>query len=138
MTAGRPDTITAEHTKRAEEYADGAWSAQGRVVPTVEGLASYLGVSRQTCYEAEELSYTLEKVQRLQSELVVNKGLTGEFNANIGKLILSSKHGYVERSASEIDNKSSDGSMSPKEPVSQSTLDGYIEYMKDKTAKEVQ
>ncbi len=138
MPAGRPDTIDDSYVKRAEEYAAGAWQTDGRVVPTIEGLAIYLDIARETCYRAPELSHTLEKIQRLQSDLVVNKGLTGEFNANIGKLILSAKHGYVEKTAVEADHKSSDGSMTPKEPLAQSSLDGYVQYMKDKTAKEAE
>ncbi len=94
---GRPDTITPTTIDKAREYVEGAWSSvMNDVVPTVEGLAEYCGVTRQSVYEAEEFSYMLQLVNRLQARMVVNKGLTGEYNAAISKLILS-KHGYVER-----------------------------------------
>jgi hypothetical protein len=102
MPAGRPDKIDETYVAKAQEYIDGAWKTDGSVIPTVEGMAIYLNVSRRTIYEAEELSHTLEQVQRLQAGLVLNKGLTGEFNANIGRLILSAKHGYREQSEQTV------------------------------------
>lgn len=127
----RPDMINETYVKKAQEYVDGAWKADGSVVPTVEGMAIYLDISRKTCYQAEELSHTLEQVQRLQASLVLNKGLTGEYNSNIAKLLLSSKHGYVEKQ--EIDQKSSDGSMSPK--ANKSDVDAMMDLVKQSTAK---
>lgn len=134
MPAGRPDTIDATYVAKAQEYVKGAWKNDGSVIPTVEGLAIYLDLARRTIYQAEELSLTLEQVQRLQSTMVINKGLTGEYNANIAKLLLSSKHGYVEKSASEstiVADVTSNG-----ETVGTSQLDTIMQTLKDTTAKQ--
>ncbi|WP_415843310.1 terminase small subunit [Xenorhabdus thuongxuanensis] len=41
---------------------------------------------------------------------LINKGLTGDFNSTIAKMMLT-KHGYSDKQ--EIDHRSPDGSMSP-------------------------
>ncbi len=100
---GRPDTVSEATVAKAEYWlAERVWEDDGRIVPTVEGLARYLDLSRITLYQAEELSNTLEKVQALQSEMVLDRSLANEFNPTIAKLILSAKHGYIERS--EVSN----------------------------------
>jgi hypothetical protein len=43
--------------------------------------------------------------------LLIDGGLIGDFNPTITKLMLT-KHGYSDKQ--EVDNKSSDGSMTPK------------------------
>lgn len=100
---GRPDKINKAYVDRANEWLDKRlWEQDNRVVPTVEGLARYLGIARVQMYEAPELKYTLERLQTLQSEMVISGGLDNTFNASIAKLILSAKHGYVERSQQDI------------------------------------
>ena len=84
-------------------------------MPSIAGLASYLGKARSRVYEYrklnEEFKDTLEAIQSLQECLLVNKGLTDHFNVPITKLMLSN-HRYNEKQ--EIDHQSSDGTMSPK------------------------
>lgn len=77
----------------------------GDVVPTIEGLAIYLGISRETVYawekENPEFSDITENLRALQGNLLINGALGNKFNPTISKLLLSSKHGYVEKS--EVD-----------------------------------
>lgn len=111
---GRPSEL-AECLVRAKKYLLGGFKDVEEVVPSIAGLACYLGKSRSRVYEYgklnEEFQDTLEAIQSLQESLLVNKGLTGDFNATITKLMLSN-HGYSEKQ--EIDHTSSDSSMSPK------------------------
>jgi len=80
----------------------------------VEGLACELGVARSTVYlwgeTIDQFSDTLEAVNAIQARRLVSGGLTNELNSTITKLMLAN-HGYREQR--EIDNKSSDGSMTP-------------------------
>ncbi|MBT0725422.1 hypothetical protein HH682_13535 [Rosenbergiella sp. S61] len=111
---GRPSKL-AESIEKAKEYLMGGFEAVGDVVPSVAGLACYLGISRSTAQEYAkdnvEFSGTLEAIKTLQENKLINKGLIGDFNATITKLMLAN-HGYSDKA--EIDNKSSDGSMTPK------------------------
>lgn len=111
---GRPSKL-AESIEKAKEYLMGGYETVGDVVPSVAGLACYLGISRSTAQEYAkdntEFSGTLEAIKTLQENKLINKGLVGDFNPTITKLMLAN-HGYSDKA--EIDNKSSDGSMTPK------------------------
>ncbi len=86
----------------AREYLESGYLEGGKVIPSTVGLSLYLGVSRQTIDEwgknpeYAEFSYILEQIQSKQCSLLINSGLTGEFNSAITKLVLG-KHGYSER-----------------------------------------
>ena len=92
------------------------------------GLACYLGKHKSSMYEYskqnKEFSDTLEAIKTVQENKLINKGLTGEFNSPIVKLMLAN-HGYSEKQ--EIDHQSSDGSMSP-----QSKEDAILDAIKAK------
>lgn len=111
---GRPSKL-ADSIEKAKEYLMGGYETVGDVVPSVAGLACYLGISRSTAQEYAkdnaEFSGTLEAIKTLQENKLINKGLVGDFNPTITKLMLAN-HGYSDKA--EIDNKSSDGSMTPK------------------------
>ncbi|MEY0282157.1 DNA-packaging protein [Providencia rettgeri] len=110
---GRPSKF-AESLIKAKEYLMGGYETVGDVIPSVAGLACYLGVSRKTVYEwvkeSTDLSDTLEGILAMQENKLINKGLNGDFNPTITKLMLAN-HGYSEKQ--EVDHKSSDNSMSP-------------------------
>ena len=113
MAGGRPTKYNATIQKKAEEYIKHL--PEDEVVHSIEGLSDYIDVSRSTVYkwrdEIEEFSDTLEAILRKQAKSLINRGLTGEFNAPMTKMMMNVNHGYRERS--EVDNLSSDGSMSP-------------------------
>lgn len=110
QVTGRPTRYSAEMQAKADDYIRNHESR----VPTAAGLAIHLGVRRQTLYDwaknIQEFSDTLAELQERQEALLVDGGLGGEFNASITKLMMAN-HGYRERT--EVDNKSSDGSMTP-------------------------
>lgn len=110
---GRPSKL-GESLEKAKEYLLGAYETFGEVVPSIAGLACYLGIARSRVYEykeqSEEFKDTLEAILVLQESKLINKGLLGDFNPTITKLMLAN-HGYSDKQ--EVDLSSSDGSMRP-------------------------
>lgn len=110
---GRPSEL-AESLEKAKAYLMGGYKTEvtSDVLPSVAGLACYLGKSREAMYEygkkSKEFSDILEGILCLQENTLINKGLTGAFNPTITKLMLT-KHGYSDKQA--IDHTSSDGSL---------------------------
>lgn len=100
---GRPTVATPENVEKAWQYVNGDWQLD-EVIPTVEGLAVYLRISRETIYAREEFSDIAREIKEKQSKILVSSGLKGDFNSVIAKLILSSKHGYVEKSEIKTEN----------------------------------
>jgi hypothetical protein len=121
--AGRPTEYSPKVLKDAraylaecedEEYdwtkTDGAQSTsyEHRVkvkLPSIEGLARHLKVHRDTLYEWEkqhvEFSDILEQVRAIQAERLINKGLSGDYNPTITKLMLT-KHGYSDKQETDL------------------------------------
>lgn len=114
---GRPTKLTDELISKAEMYLTD-YQSNGDIVPTVAGLSVYLDIAKSSIYkyrdESTRFSDTLERIESLQESKLVNGGLMGDFNATIAKLMLSN-HGYSEKQV--VDNTSSDGSMSPPQPL---------------------
>lgn len=70
-------------------------------LPTLEGFAQSIGVTKKTLYNwaenYEEFQVAIDKILEEQKQRLINNGLSGEYNAAIAKLILSSNHGMRER-----------------------------------------
>lgn len=68
-------------------------------LPTIEGLALFLHISRDTVYDWEkkypEFSYILADLRNEQADKLINNGLSGDYNPTIAKVLLT-KHGYRE------------------------------------------
>jgi hypothetical protein len=70
-------------------------------IPTIEGLAVYLGITRETIYDWEsqeskkEFSYITARLRSQQASELISKGLSGDYNPTIAKVLLT-KHGYRE------------------------------------------
>jgi len=107
MPAGRPTLYSPEMLAKAKEYLDSGYLFNGKVIPSHVGLALYLGVDTQTLDnwaekpEHSEFLGILRDIQAKQQELLINSGLTGEFNSAITKLVLG-KHGYSEKSETTL------------------------------------
>ena len=97
----RPTKYTQEIQEKADRYVL-EHEKFDDPVPSMEGLAFVLGISRSTLYdwansgEKPEFSDTLEKIQLQQARLLISKGLKNEFNTTIVKLMMAN-HGYSER-----------------------------------------
>jgi len=110
---GRPTKYNEGMQAKADQYVAHPEDFDD-VVPTAAGLSLVLGVTKSTVYKwAEEhpqFSDTLRALNSVQEKRLVNGSLMNDYNATISKLMLAN-HGYREKS--EVDNKSSDGSMTP-------------------------
>jgi len=107
MPAGRPTLYSPEMLAKAKEYLEGGYLANGKVIPSNVGLALHLDVTPQTldnwAHNPDNLEFLgiMGKIQAKQQELLLNSGLTGEFNSAITKLVLG-KHGYSEKSETTL------------------------------------
>ena len=85
---------TADYIANYQKYGD--------AIPTAQGLTLILDVSDETISNwgkhknKREFFGLLEKLKRKQHQALVNGGITGDFNSNITKLVLT-KHGYSDR-----------------------------------------
>jgi hypothetical protein len=109
MPGGRPTIYTDENLAKAAKYLV-EWEGTGDVIPSQAGLAIYLGISL-SCVEKwardekkQEFLRVLDQIEVKQQALLVNKGLSGDFNSNIAKLVLG-KHGFKDKAESEITGK---------------------------------
>jgi hypothetical protein len=100
MPAGRPSKVTPTLVKKANEYL-ATYKELGKNIPTVEGLAEFVALSRETLYARPEFSDTLGKIAEKQREDLQQNGLTGKFNPHFTKFLLSANHGMMEKSAVE-------------------------------------
>lgn len=95
-----------EYHKTRGEKSDGYERLVKVKLPTIEGLAYFLGTSRDILYDWEtkdkEFSYIMEDLRAKQADTLINKGLSGDYNPTIAKVLLT-KHGY--RDGTEIMGK---------------------------------
>ena len=105
MPAGRPTKYTPELIEKCYIYID-QWEEIGAKhkdkIPSHIALADYLGITSTCMYDwsnqedKKEFSCILETINKLQQRILVNGGLSNDFNSNITKLVLG-KHGFHER-----------------------------------------
>lgn len=106
MPAGRPTDYTPELVEKARFYLED-YKSQDDVIPSVVGLSKYISISRAcinrwgTEEDKTEFKDILEKINTEQHNVLINKGLSGEFNSAIAKLVLG-KHGYHEKTQQEV------------------------------------
>lgn len=102
--AGRPTDYNEEIIPKTRAYLE--CLPEGEVIPSIAGLSTFLGVSRDTLYEwmkvHPEFSYISKEVLSSQEKTLINKGLKNEFNSTIVKLMLG-KHGYSDKA--EVEQK---------------------------------
>lgn len=99
---GQPTKYNTDTIALADKYLSTTGSHQMKL-PSIEGLALYIGVHRDTLYEWAKkypaFSDTLRIVEELQKEQLVADGIYGgkEVNATIVKLLLQNNHGMREK-----------------------------------------
>lgn len=98
----RPTDYTPELLEEAKKYIY-APEALGRAndsIPNIAGFALYLGISRPTVYEwakaHKEFSYIVDDILAEQEQMLLQRGLKGEYQPTIAKLMLT-KHGYTDK-----------------------------------------
>lgn len=115
---GRPTKLTDEIKKAALEYVEDCkdtiehfegdsgkhWETIRVKLPTVEGLARHLKVSRSTIYEwksDKEFSDIIDDLLAEQADRLINMGLQGNYNPTIAKVLLT-KHDYSDKVQQDI------------------------------------
>lgn len=95
---GAPTKYNEPLLDKVIEYAN-SYESLGHKVPSIAGLCTYIGVTRETMYQwikiHKELSDITSRMLAQQEQTLLNNGLDGTFNAHITKLVLS-KHGYTD------------------------------------------
>ena len=95
----RPTKYNKEMQAKADTYLF-CYQDCGDVIPSIEGLAEYLGLSRRVLYlwkdSHDEFMHTLERIEEKQKSVTLNSGLKGDFNATIAKLVLAN-HGMSDK-----------------------------------------
>ena len=114
MPAGRPTKYTKELIAKCYEYLND-WENIGSKhkdkIPSHIALADYIGISVTYMYEwakhedKQEFSDILEEVNKLQQRILINGGLSNDFNSNITKLVLG-KHGYHDKQDQNVGGQS--------------------------------
>lgn len=123
---GRPSKYSPAIIKKTYEYINGAKDKfynyqkgfgntdtyERRVManlPTLEGLALHLNVHRDTVHAWSKkypaFSDALETLMAVQHERLLNRGLSGDYNPVIAKLVLSANHGMKDRVDATTDDK---------------------------------
>ena len=106
LKVGRPTDYSKDVLGKAKEYLE-KWEELKDMIPSVEGLSEYIGIARPTIYkwskekDKQEFIDTLEALQAKQKRILLNKGLSSEFNSNITKLALGN-HGMSEKHQQEV------------------------------------
>lgn len=99
--AGMVDEYLAEATDEIVPVPGSGFRTKVKL-PKREGFAKFLGYPRQTldnwAKEHEEFFDALARIDLEQKERVIDKGLSGDYNPTIAKLILSANHGMAEKS----------------------------------------
>lgn len=112
---GRPTKLTPALVKKAKAFV-AVRRADRMLLPTIEGLALELNISRDTVHawsdvkEGDEgwtqlhgqFSDVINDLRNAQAEKLVQYGLSGKYVGPIVRLMLSSKHGYVEKQEQDI------------------------------------
>lgn len=109
---GRPTKLTREIVDKAKGYLretmlGGEYAGD---LPTEVGLCIYIGIHRDTSNQwrkldtplGREYSDTLEEVLQHQQYKLIGKGLTGDYNSPMAKMLLNVNHGMVEKQAKDI------------------------------------
>ena len=107
---GRPSEYTPEIIKELNKYLTEA-IPQNMKIPTVEGIALKLGISKNTLYEwakkHPEFQDALDELKMRQKEALIEIGVFGgkEINATIVALLMKVNHDMIEKTATDITSK---------------------------------
>jgi hypothetical protein len=108
MAGGRPPKYGPKLLEAAREYLKEWKDDDEQALPTIAGLALHIGVARETCHvwakdeDKAEFSHIYRDLMAQQNFVLANKGITGEFNSTITKLMLT-KHGLSDKSEVKAD-----------------------------------
>ena len=116
---GAPSKYTPELLEKAWEYL-ASWRELEDPVPMLCGLASHCEITKECVSRwrkderKAEFDQICARVELEQERQLIAKGLTRATDSGLTKLMLM-RHGYSDHQ--KVDLSSSDGSMSPVDPV---------------------
>ena len=96
MPAGRPSKYTPALLMKAYTYLS-VYKQNDEVVPTIAGLAVFLGITKQTCFvwrdepDKQQFSDLLDNLMDVQERELASGGLQGRYNGSITKMMMT-KH----------------------------------------------
>lgn len=102
MPGGRPSKYTKEVAQKCRDYLAGNWDDGESHFPSQVALSRHLDVVLSTIdkwrhdEDKPEFSDILDKIKARQREILIHKGLAGDFNSAICKLVLG-KHGLHDK-----------------------------------------
>lgn len=104
---GRPTKYNEAMQKKADLYANGEWKKQEYdTIPTIEGLASYLGVACSTvklwAKKHPNFSASANKIAELQKRVLLSGGLSKEFDSGVTRLLLSANHDIIPQTKQDF------------------------------------
>ena len=99
LRRGRPTKYTKETPRRVVHYIKNC--DKNSDFPTIEHLASVLGVGTRTIYlwekEHSDFMHTLGMLRDAQRDLLVRGGLTNKYNARFASFLLKANHGMQDK-----------------------------------------
>lgn len=109
----RPTEYKEEYVEMVDAYIQGCADKYDEEkkeylvqLPTVEGFALFVGHHKDTIYEWVKIhpkfSDAIDKIKNHQLNKLINKGLSGKYNATIAKLLLSGNHNIREKTDQDI------------------------------------
>ncbi|MFS8159132.1 MAG: terminase small subunit [Candidatus Roizmanbacteria bacterium] len=98
LKRGRPTKYTKETPRRVMHYIKKCQKNSG--FPTIEHLASELGLGTRTLYawetEYSEFKHTMEILRDAQRHLLIFGGLTNKYNSRFASFLLKANHGMSD------------------------------------------
>lgn len=99
LKRGRPTKYTKETPRRVLNYIKKC--SQNNDFPTIEHLASELGIGTRTLYAWEkeyfEFQHTMDMLRDAQRDLLIRGGLTNKYNSRFASFLLKANHGMQDK-----------------------------------------
>lgn len=108
---GRPSIYSEEILNKANQYFESL--PIDEVVHSIEGLADYLEIHRDTIYDwcsqesKQDFSYIVNRILMRQGKTLINKTLKKEFEPRTSGMMLS-KHGYATKTETDLTTNGKD------------------------------
>lgn len=95
-----------EYKKERQDHVDALAKIHKVRLPTIDGLAVFIKVTRPTLYnwgeKYPEVKQALDEIMQEQLQRLIDEGLGGNYNPTIVKLLLSHNHGIREETIQEV------------------------------------
>jgi len=118
LPPGRPTSFEERFIQEAHDYANGGYQSYSDAIPTVERFAKIIGVTKGTVYKwckhNDDFMNAIDEIRQASKLELITNGLTGNYNSNFCRFLLSANHNMTEKTHTE---HSSDGSFAPQQII---------------------